>query len=169
MRDAALSGMVCMAIFLLCSPAVARSIPRPHRQPRQVVHIIQKLEARLQQAQLTSNISIMASMLSDDYLGIYADGTLATKAETLDSFKSGAVHYISIDTFDRKIRVFGSTAVVVSKARVSGINHGEKISGVYRYTRVYHRANRVWKIVSFEASPLHERHHEHEQSADTGT
>lgn len=168
LRGAALSGMVCLAILLLGTPAIARSIPHPHRQPRQVVHIIQKLEARLQQAQLTSNISVMASMLSDDYLGIYADGTLATKAETLDSFKSGEVHYTSIDTFDRKIRVFGSTAVVVSKARVTGTNHGEKISGIYRYTRVYHRANRVWKIVSFEASPLHERHHEHVESADTG-
>lgn len=149
-------GLVMLMLCIL--PAGAKSIPHPHRQPRQVVHIIQRLEQRLQQAELTGNTTIMASMLSDDYLGIYADGTLATKAETLAGFKNGKVHFTSIDTFDRKIRVFGSTVVVVSKASVVGVDDGENISGDYRYTRVYHRRDRVWQIVSFEASTFHEKH-----------
>jgi ketosteroid isomerase-like protein len=148
--------MVCVAMWMLCAPLGAKSIPHPHRQPRQVVHIIQNLEMRLQQAELTGNISTIASMLSDDYLGIYADGMLATKADTLASLKNGTVHYTSIHTFDRKIRVYGSTAVVVSKAKVEGVKDGQDISGNYRYTRVYHRTNRVWKVVSFEASSMHE-------------
>ena len=97
-------------------------------------------------------------MLSDDYLGIYADGTLATKPETIASFKSGATHFTTINTSDRKIRIFGSsTAVVVSKAVVIGKIGGEEVNGHYRYTRVYHRANGVWKVVSFEASALREK------------
>ena len=103
----------------------------------------------------------MANMLSDDYLGIYGDGTLATKAETLTGVQKGAAHFTQIDTSDQKIRVFGTTAVVVSKAEVAGTNDGEDISGRYRYTRVYHRSNGVWKIVSFEASTLHEHRHSH--------
>jgi ketosteroid isomerase-like protein len=105
-----------------------------------------------QQAELTANTSTMATMLSEDYLGIYGDGTLATKAETIDSFKKGTTKFSHIHTWDRKIRVFGSTAVVVSKAQVSGEHDGESLSGYYRYTRVYHRHNGVWQIVSFEAS-----------------
>ncbi len=149
-------GLVMLMLCIL--PASAKSIPHPHRQPRQVVHIIQRLEQRLQQAELSGNTTIMASMLSDDYLGIYADGTLATKTETLAGFKNGKVHFTAIDTFDRKIRVYGSTAVVVSKARVAGVNDGENITGDYRYTRVYHRRDRVWQVVSFEASMLHKKH-----------
>lgn len=167
-RNRTVPAVLCFATLLLCTPGWAHSIPHPHRQPRQVVRIIQKLETRLQQAQLDANIPVMASLMSDDYLGIYADGTLATRTETLDDFKTGAVHYTSIDTFDRKIRVFGATAVVTSKARVSGVNHGETIAGLYRYTRVYHRANRVWKIVSFEASPLNGHHHNHNNAEDAG-
>lgn len=142
-------------LLLLYVPAIHAAIPHPHRQPRQVVHIIEKLEGLWQQAELTANTATMQTMLSDNYLGIYGDGTLATKAETIESFRSRETRFSQIRTWDRKIRVFGSTAVVVSKADVVGIHDGENLSGLYRYTRVYHRHNGVWKIVSFEASATH--------------
>ncbi len=112
----------------------------------------------MQQAEIEANTTTIASMLSDDYLGIYSDGTLATKPETIASFKTGATHFTTINTSDRKIRIFGSsTAVVVSKAEVIGKIGGEQVNGHYRYTRVYHRANGAWKVVSFEASALREK------------
>ncbi|MEO7004484.1 MAG: nuclear transport factor 2 family protein [Acidobacteriaceae bacterium] len=149
-------------LIVLCAPSAhATSLPRPHRQPKQIVHIIEVLEAQLRRAELDSNTAVISNMLSDDYLGISADGMLATKAETIADFKSGRVHFTQIDTSDQKIRVFGSTAVVVSRAQVSGTSGGRDISGLYRYTRVYHRTSRVWKIVSFEASTLHEHARAH--------
>ena len=145
--------VLCM---VLCVPAArAASLPHPHRQPRQIVRTIERLEARWQHAELTGDTTVMAQMLADDYLGIYGDGTLATRSETLASVRKGTTRFSSIDTFDRKIRVFGSTVVVTSKARVKGVHDGENLSGLYRYTRVYHRHNDVWKIVSFEASTIH--------------
>jgi ketosteroid isomerase-like protein len=149
-------GSVGILLLLFWLPAAnATSIPHPHPQPRQIVHIIEKLESMWQQAELTANTATMATMLSEDYLGIYGDGTLATKGETIDSFKKGTTKFSHIHTWDRKIRVFGSTAVVVSKAQVTGEHDGESLSGYYRYTRVYHRHNGVWQIVSFEASASH--------------
>ncbi|HET9099563.1 MAG TPA: nuclear transport factor 2 family protein [Acidobacteriaceae bacterium] len=146
-------GSVGILLLLLWLPAShATSIPHPHPQPRQVVHIIEKLECLWQKAELTGNTATMANMLSEDYLGIDGDGTLATKAETIASFRKGKTKFTQIHTWDRKIRVFGSTAVVVSKAHVTGEHDGESLSGYYRYTRVYHRRNGVWRIVSFEAS-----------------
>jgi len=155
------SGLWILLLVLAVSAALAASIPRPHHQPRQIVHTIETLEQQLQQAELDGNTTVMASMLSDDYLGIYGDGTLATKAETLAGFKSGATHFTKLNTSDRKIRVYGSTVVVVSRAEVAGVNHGDNINGHYRYTRVYHRSNGVWKVVSFEASTIHEHGHNH--------
>jgi ketosteroid isomerase-like protein len=159
-------GSVGILLLLLWLPAAnATSIPHPHPQPRQVVHIIEKLERMWQQAELTANTATMATMLSEDYLGIYGDGTLATKAETIDSFKKGTTKFSHIHTWDRKIRVFGSTAVVVSKAQVTGEHDGESLTGFYRYTRVYHRHNGVWQIVSFEASASHPPKQDHDAAA----
>ena len=122
-----------------------------------MVHIIERLEQRWQRAELESNTTIMSSMLADDYLGISANGRLSTKTETLDSFKTGSIHFSAMNTADRKIRVYGSTAVVVSRAQVTGSQQGQDLSGHYRYTRVYHRENGVWQIVSFEASRINSR------------
>jgi hypothetical protein len=148
-------GSVGILLLLLWLPAAqATSIPHPHPQPRQIVHIVEKLEDMWQQAELTGNTVTMGNMLSEDYLGIYGDGTLATKAEIIASFKKGTTKFSHIHTWDRKIRVYGSTAVVVSKAQVAGEHDGESLNGYYRYTRVYHRHNGVWRIVSFEASAI---------------
>lgn len=163
-------GGAGILLLMLCIPAArAASLPHPHRQPRQVVHIIERLEQMCQQAELTANTAVLDTMLSDDYLGIYGDGTLATKAETLDSFKDGTTRFSQIHSWDRKIRVFGSTAVVVSKAQVVGTHDGESLNGTYRYTRVYHRHNGAWKIVSFEASAIHPHKPGHGEGTETGT
>lgn len=158
-----------MLLLLLCVPgcvpAARATSLRPHHQPRDVVRIIERLERQWQQAELHANSTVIASMLSDDYLGIDSDGTLATKAETLSALRRGTVHFSQIHSFDRKIRVFGTTAVVVSKAQVAGKIDGEKIDGAYRYTRVYHRVNGVWKIVSFEASKVRPPRHLHKSPA----
>ncbi len=155
-------GSVGVLLLALWFPAAnATAIPHPHPQPRQIVHIIEKLEGMWQQAELTGNTATMATMLSEDYLGIYGDGTLATKAETISSFKDGTTKFSRIHTWDRKIRVFGSTAVVVSKAQVVGTHDGDSLTGLYRYTRVYHRHNGAWQIVSFEASATHPRRQGH--------
>lgn len=157
-QDTARWRLVWLLLAWVAVPGAARaSIPHPHRQPRQVVHIIERLEQRWQRAELESNTTIMSSMLADDYLGISANGRLSTKTETLDSFKTGSIHFSAMNTADRKIRVYGSTAVVVSRAQVTGSQQGQDLSGHYRYTRVYHRENGVWQIVSFEASRINSR------------
>ena len=95
--------------------------------------------------------------MAEDYLGISPNGTLESKAETLAAIKSGAVHLSTIALSEKKIRIYGNTAVVVSKATVTGAGNGQDFSGHYRYTRVYHYNGSTWKIVSFEASKIRER------------
>lgn len=152
----AATALLGLVVVLLCGQvAFGVPVPHPHHPPKEVVRTIEGLERQWQQAELEANTATMATMLSDNYLGIYSDGTLATRAETLANFKDGSTHFTSLVTSDRKIRIFGSTAVVVSKAAVTGVVDGEDIDGHYRYTRVYHRSNGVWKIVSFEASSVH--------------
>jgi ketosteroid isomerase-like protein len=114
------------------------------------------LEQRWTAAELSGNANTLGSMLAEDYLGIAPDGRLDSKADTLRSVRDGLMRFASIKTTTHKIRVYGSTAVVVSTAEVSGTYNGHPISGRYRYTRVYHLDGAGWKIVSFEASRIRE-------------
>ncbi len=96
-------------------------------------------------------------MMAEDYLGISPNGTLQSKAETLAAFKNETIRLTAITPSEKKIRIYGSTAVVVSKAEVTGTSKGKDISGHYRYTRVYHNNGSAWKIVSFEANRIRDR------------
>jgi Domain of unknown function (DUF4440) len=68
----------------------------------------------------------------------------------------GTMHITSLDLNDLKVRIYGDTAVVTSRADLEGTNGTSPISGKYRYTRVYNRRLGQWKIVSFEASHMND-------------
>lgn len=120
-------------------------------------HAIDRLEDAWRDAELTSNIKAMDALLAADYMAITPAGTLQSRDEALENLRSGKVRFTTIDVSDRKVRIYGSTAVVTSQANVLATTPDGEVSGSYWYTRVYARnAQGQWKIVSFEASRVRE-------------
>lgn len=151
----------CIAGILVAAglPANAgqqkRGMPRAERH--EIRHEIDQLEETWRQAVLHRNVQAMENLLADDYTAITANGMLQSKEQTLDNLRDGAVRFTSIEVSDHKVRFYGHTALVTSKAEVMGASPEGDISGAYRYTRVYVRDGRGnWKIVSFEVSPIRE-------------
>lgn len=104
------------------------------------------------QAVLTNDVPALSKMLADDYLGISPNGTLETKGDVLAARRAGHTELTELNLSDIKIRVYGNTAVVTSRAALVGHSGDRDVSGLFRYTRVYTNRNGQWKIVSFEAS-----------------
>jgi ketosteroid isomerase-like protein len=129
-----------------------------HRvQKHESRHEIDHLEEVWRDAVLKGNIAAMDSLLADDYMAITASGTLQTKEQALASLGSGKTHFTVLDVYDRKVRFYGTTALVTSVAQVRATAPEGDLTGSYRSTRVYVRnAQGVWKIVSFEASRIRE-------------
>lgn len=148
------------AAALLLTPTLpARSAQQKPGMPRaerhEIRHEIDHLEDVWQQAILHHNVQALGSLLSDDYTAITANGTLQSKEQTLENLRDGTLRITSIEVSDRKVRFYGHTALVTSKAAVKGTSPEGDISGDYRYTRVYVRdAHGNWKIVSFEVSHI---------------
>lgn len=127
----------------------------PRGERHEFRHEIEHLEDHWRNAILSGNVAAMDSLLSDDYMAITANGTLQSKDETLADMRKGALHIKSIDITDRKVRFYGTTALVTSRAEVTGTTPEGHLDGSYRYTRVYARdPGGVWRIVSFEASRI---------------
>lgn len=116
-------------------------------------HEIDQLEDEWRTATLSGDVKTMDSLLADDYMAITASGTLQSRDEALTNLRSGRLHFTSITITDRKVRFYGTTAVVTSLATIVATNPEGLVTGDYRYTHVYVRnAQGIWKIVSFEAS-----------------
>jgi ketosteroid isomerase-like protein len=154
----AAAGVVLLACFLLCASAVA--LPAPGFLPKREGHVVHKqieaLEMQWRQAQVDNDIKVISNLLADDYVGITANGTIETKSQTIAQHKAGTIRVTALDLDDLKVRLYGDTAVVTSKADLQGVNGQSDISGKYRYTRVYNLRLGQWKIVSFEASRMND-------------
>ncbi len=152
------SCQATLLIFLPLTAGVAQPQPgMPRAERHESKHEIDQLEQNWRDAILHRNVQAMEALLADDYIAITANGTLQSKDQTLANLKNGTLHFNSIDFSDRKVRFYGQTALVTSRAEVKGSTGEGEISGSYRYTRVYVRDPKgVWKIVSFEASRIRE-------------
>jgi ketosteroid isomerase-like protein len=147
--------LLCFALWTLTQPAFA--VPAlPHHPSHELHKEIEALEMQWREAQLSNDVSVMDRLLADDYIGISASGIIETKPEALALRRAGTLHITALDLNDLKVRIYGDTAVVTSQANLEGTNGASNISGKYRYTRVYNRRYGQWKIVSFEASRIHD-------------
>ena len=147
-------GLVLLAaVPMPCRATPPAPIPRAQRH--EYKHEIDHAEEAWRAAMLKGNSTALDSLLSDDYTAITANGAIQTKEQAVSSLKSGALSITALSISDRKVRIYGSTAVVTSVAELTGSRDDRELSGRYRYTRVYVRNSLgAWKIVSFEASRI---------------
>jgi ketosteroid isomerase-like protein len=147
--------IIGLTIAVVAAAAPLRAMGRAEKHD--VRHQIEGLENSWRNAVLHGNTAAMDGLLADDYMAITPTGILQSKEQELASLRSGTVRFNSLDVSDRKIRVYGTTALVTSRADVAGTGPEGDMSGSYRYTRVYVRdARGLWRIVSFEASRIRE-------------
>ncbi len=152
---------ISAAVLAVALAANAGARPQPAGMPRaqrhESRHEIDQLEQTWKEALVQRNASTLDGLLADDYIAITPNGTLQSKEQTLANLRAGSVRIKSLEFSDRKVRFYGQTALVTSRAEVTGSNPDGDFSGDYRYTRVYVRNNQgQWKIVSFEASRIRE-------------
>ena len=157
-RGLTLAMLPALALGLAVSAgAVTGQAGTPRVPKHESRHEIDQLEETWREAVLKGNTTVMGNLLADDYMAITAAGTLQTRDQALESLRAGRVHFTTLDISDRKVRFYGTTALVTSVADVQGTTSEGEVSGSYRYTRVYVRnPTGAWKIVSFEMSKIRE-------------
>jgi ketosteroid isomerase-like protein len=149
-REARRAILAALLLAVCASPLWARV---PHEQKHERRHEIDHLEEMWRDAVLKDDATAMGSLLADDYMAITPTGTLQTRDEALANLQR--VHVTSLEFSERKVRFYGTTALVTSTADLTGTAPDGDISGSYRYTRVYVESQPgVWKIVSFEANKI---------------
>jgi ketosteroid isomerase-like protein len=147
---------LAMGVAVLVMVGSAASLSAMWRaEKHETRHQIENLEDAWRSAVLKGNIPAIDAMLAEDYMAITPTGILQSKDQALASLRAGSMHFKKIDFSDRKIRIYGATALVTSRAEVAGTGPEGDISGSYRYTRVYVKDTRgTWRIVSFEANRI---------------
>jgi ketosteroid isomerase-like protein len=167
-RQAAIARILLIALVAIFSANLLQAgQTKPKKQD--VRREILDLEDAWRTAVLKSDINAMSALLADDYMAITASGMLQTKQEALANMRAHRAHFTTLLLSDRKVRFYGKTALVSSKAEVEGTTPEGDISGDFRYTRVYVRDGQgKWKIVSFDSSRIRDSGEHRKQDSGPG-
>lgn len=140
--------VLLLALVVGCS-LLALS-PKSKESGGGVEKAITQLEDASRDAALKGDPSWAEKNLADDFVRIMTDGRVLDKQQFIDNFKK--TKFEAIDFTDRKIRVYGDSAIVNTTANVKGTTDGKDISGTNRATRVWARVKGQWKLVNFQST-----------------
>jgi len=103
-------------------------------------------------AMLKEDSNALEKLYADDYTGVRGDGSVLTKAQEIEKYKSGAIKYETNDVQDLKIRVYGHTAVSTSLSSSKNMRDGQQHIGTTRNIRVWVKQNGNWKCVAYQTT-----------------
>ncbi len=98
-------------------------------------------------ANVRADVATLDKHLASDYIRIRSNGSVQSKADILDWFKTGKLKMSVDDASDVTIHSYGNTAVVVTTENVKGVLMGKEYAGQYRDSRVFVKRAGEWKEV----------------------
>lgn len=137
-----LSAICSVLVFSLASTASAGDLKAD----------IEALEKKWSAALAANDAAALAPLLADDWTNVSEDGTLQSKAEFLESLKSGSLKFTSCTLKKTTVRVYGDTAVVVGEDSAKGTQDGESFDDDGVFTDVWVKQGDKWVCVATHSS-----------------
>lgn len=111
-------------------------------------------EARLAAAMLAGDVAALDELLADDLVFVDQGGRLLDKAADLAVHRSGQLRVTRLDLSDRVVRAADDTVLVVVRADLAGTWEGAPFAGRFRYSRLWRREPRGWRIAAAHCTAM---------------
>ena len=108
------------------------------------------------QAILAKDRAAIEANMADDFRQIDGRGDVETKASFVDGLVSPDLVLDPYTVEDFEVRLYGDTALLSGRTRMTGRYQGKAFNSHYRYIDIYVRRSGVWKIVSVQISRIPE-------------
>lgn len=106
-------------------------------------------------AQVEKDTVLLRRILSDDLVYIHSNALEETKSDFLHSIKTGNITYNSMQPEPgRAIRNFGKTGISNGIVQVKGLIQGNPFEVRLRYTAVYVKQKKRWRLVSWQSTKI---------------
>ena len=94
--------------------------------------------------------------MADDFRNIRNDGSVVDKDTFLRDITAPELTIDPYTVEDFDVRIYGDTALLCGRTRMTGRYSGEPFVSHYRYIDVYVRRNGVWRVVSVQTTRIPE-------------
>ena len=137
-----------LAAALLAWTGVAQSTVDEDRQA------VAAFDTQYQEAVKNNDAETMGRILADDFVLVLGNGKTYTRADLLDSSRSGKIRYErqDEDAGTQIVRVWGDTAVVTARLWLKGVNDGTAFERRLWFSDTYVRTPAGWRYAFGQAS-----------------
>lgn len=145
--------ILILTILMSCS-ALGQAIER--RASHKAEQVVRRINDEVDRAFLQSDIEALNQLIAGRCIFTGRDGSVGNKAEVLSIFKSAIIKFVSIEAEVEKLYIYGNAAVVTGKARTKGRRFEQEIYHLVRYTRVYIKQRKSWKLAAEQVTRIEE-------------
>jgi ketosteroid isomerase-like protein len=94
------------------------------------------------------DVEALNEIWSTDYTFVNPRGELLSKAQRMANIKSGTTEFQTMSPQKERLHVKGNFAVEVGRIVVEGEYNGHESSGEYRYTTVWIKMQKRWRMLA---------------------
>ncbi|HYM77766.1 MAG TPA: nuclear transport factor 2 family protein [Candidatus Dormibacteraeota bacterium] len=132
-----------LILYLLAAPLIPL-----HGQQKSDADAVQELEYKLMDAYKQRHVEVFASLLDDDFVSTFEDGSTYSKTGYLSFSVTSLSRVDEVGMSDLKIHQHGNTVVVIGWYHERGVNKGEKYDYHDRFTDVWMKKGTKWLLVA---------------------
>lgn len=116
---------------------------------------IHAAEERLRLAMLAADLESLDALIAPELVFTTHLGTLISKQDDLDAYRSGALRFQSIEPAEQRVLVLQGAAYVAVRMRVAGVLAAVPFAADLRFSRVWQRsAAQVWRVVAGQVTAV---------------
>jgi Domain of unknown function (DUF4440) len=115
---------------------------------------IESVERARFAAMTHQDIKALQPMLADDLIYCHSNGRCESKAQLLESIRSGRIRYRTVDILSLQPRPAAGAVIVHGSIAVDGAMDGLPIKTQLVYMGVYVRRDGQWRLAAWQAARL---------------
>ena len=152
--------LLVLAVMLSCNfTMLIDARPRPAQNASESAARKEVLDASeaVDRAMLDKNMSVMASLLSDELEYTNQFGEVLTKAQWLDNIESEKLKNVTFDHKVANLHIYGDAAVLTGISHTIFEYKGDVSKTPRRFTRFFVKQNGKWLLVGQHVTAIAER------------
>jgi hypothetical protein len=99
------------------------------------------------------NVDALAALFHEQCMFVHMGATM-TKTQELEVIKGGMIQYKKADIEEQSVKLFGSTAIVLTKMKLLAVVGGHEVTNPFMVTEVYVQQDGVRKLASLSFTRL---------------
>jgi len=115
---------------------------------------IESVERARFAAMTHQDIKALQNTLADDLIYCHSNGRCESKAQLLESIRSGRIRYRAVDILSLQLRTAAGAVIVNGSIAVDGTMDGLPIKMQMVYMGVYVRRDGEWRLAAWQAARL---------------